>query len=119
MSCGSWARRGDRELGTVIEPAAGVVERVDAGAGLKMQVAGKVDPLQHMLEEPFHIAYNRRRGGLALAVGEIFGGCNQQVLAETCLVESQNGVRRFKQFERLAFFGFYVGQESLMSQGET
>ena len=75
-----------------------------------------------MLEESFHVAHDSgwggRQGGFTLAVGEIFGGGNQQVLGEACLVESQNGVRRFQQFERLAFFGLDVRQETLVSQGE-
>ena len=42
---------GNHHLGALVETVAGIVEGVDGGAGLEMQVAPPVDPLQHMLEE--------------------------------------------------------------------
>ncbi len=51
------AGRGDHHLRALVQPAARVVERVDRGAGLKVQVAPPIDPLQRRAEET-----RRRRG---------------------------------------------------------
>ena len=86
------ADRRDHELAALVERAARVVERVDRGLGLEVQVAPRIEAREHVREERRHVV-DRERWVVA-AVRD------QQVLRERHLALAEHGVRLREQLGR-------------------
>ena len=89
-----WSGRGNHHLRALVQSPAAVVERVDRGAGLKVQVAAPIDPLQHVAEELGHVAHVQARVVLA--------GGDPEILGQRHLPVAQQGVGLRQQFPRPA-----------------
>ncbi len=75
---------GDHHLGALVEAGPRIVEGVDGGPGLEVQVAPPVDPLQQVAEEGRNIVDIERRSVLARG--------DQQVLGQGQLPLAEQGV---------------------------
>ena len=84
--------RGHHQLRALVQPVAAVVQRVDRGAGLEVQVPPPIDPLQHVAEEVGHVADVQLR--------IVFAGHDQQVLGQRQLPLAQQGVAQREQLPR-------------------
>ena len=102
------AGRRDHHLRAFVQPPAAVVERVDGGAGLEVQIAPPIDPLQHVAEELGHVADVQLRVVLA--------GDDPQVLGQRQLPVAQQGVGQREQFPRPA--ALLVGHVALAADGQ-
>ena len=76
-----------------------------------MQVAAKVDSLQHVAEESGHIVDVNFTAGLF-----VFGCGNQKVLGQARLIEPENRVCCFQKFKRFAVFGLGKGPKAFVGK---
>jgi len=77
---------GDHDLRALIQAVAGVVEGVDRGPGLEVEVGRPVDPLQDVAEEG--------RDVVDVEVGVVLLGGDQEVLGQRHLPLAEDGVGR-------------------------
>src|SRR5262249_60404669 len=81
-------------LRALVEPRARVVERVDGGARLEVQVALPVDALQQ--------AQNERLDVVDVEVGDVLAGQDEEVFRQRQLPLAEDGVGDGEQLLRLA-----------------
>ena len=79
-----FAHRRHHHLRAAIEPRARVVEGVDGGAGLEVQVAAPVDAFEQVAKKPGHVA--RAQAGIVVL------GDDEQVLGQRELPLAEDGV---------------------------
>lgn len=103
-----WAGGGDDEFGALVEAVAGVVEGVDGGAGLEVEVAGPVDALEQVAEELVDV--------VDVEFGGVVAGDDEQVFGEAHLALAEDGIGLGQQFHGASGRG--VGDVALAADSQ-